>query len=102
MNSVCWSSAFGQMSTNVVFREINTNALEVGTVFGRAYVLADRRTDRDVLRDQGVKFVNRLRALGVPVRYELPVGSTHLFVTVPGQPTAFRRAVDFAVEALAR
>ena len=58
--------------------------------------------DRDVLRDQGVKFVNRLRALGVPVRYELPVGSTHLFVTVPGQPTAFRRAVDFAVEALAR
>lgn len=56
--------------------------------------------DRDVLRDQGCRFAQRLKALGHPVRYELPVGTTHLFVTVPGQPTAFKRAVDFAVEAV--
>ena len=56
--------------------------------------------DRDVLRDQGRRFAERLKALGVRVRYELPPGSTHLFITVPGQPAAFRRAVDFAAEAL--
>lgn len=58
--------------------------------------------DCDVLRDQGVRFVRRLEALGCSVRYECPPGSTHLFVTVPGQPSAFRRAVDFAVESLRR
>lgn len=56
--------------------------------------------DRDVLRDQGKAFADRLRTLGAGVRYELPVGSTHLFVTVPGQSAAFRRAVDFAYEAV--
>lgn len=56
--------------------------------------------DRDVLRDQGKAFADRLRALGASVRYELAVGSTHLFVTVPGQPAAFRRAADFAFEAV--
>ena len=56
--------------------------------------------DRDVLRDQGILFVRRLQKLGVPVRYELPPGTTHLFVTVPGQPQAFARAVAFAAEAI--
>lgn len=56
--------------------------------------------DRDVLRDQGRRFAERLKALGCRVRYELPPGTTHLFITVPGQPAAFRRAVDFAAEAL--
>ena len=56
--------------------------------------------DRDVLRDQGRRFAKRLKALEQSVRYELPVGTTHLFVTVKGQPAAFERAVDFAVEAL--
>ena len=55
--------------------------------------------DHDVLRDQGKAFANRLKSLGCPVRYELPRGSTHLYITVPGQPSAFRRAVQFAVEA---
>lgn len=56
--------------------------------------------DRDVLRDQGRRFADRLKTLGGRVRYELPPGTTHLFVTVPGQPAAFHRAVDFATEAL--
>lgn len=55
--------------------------------------------DHDVLRDQGKAFANRLKSLGCPVRYELPRGTTHLYITVPGQPSAFRRAVQFAVEA---
>ena len=55
--------------------------------------------DHDVLRDQGKRFADRLKTLGCTVRYELPRGTTHLFITVPGQPTAFRRAVRFAVEA---
>lgn len=55
--------------------------------------------DCDVLRDQGKAFADRLRSLGCRVRYELPLGTTHLYITVPGQPSAFRRAVRFAVEA---
>ncbi len=56
--------------------------------------------DHDVLRDQGIRFARRLKSCGCRVRYELIPGSTHLFVTVPGQPSAFRRAVDFAAEAV--
>ena len=56
--------------------------------------------DRDVLRDQGLRFARRLDALGSPVRAEVLPGSTHLFVTVRGQPAAFARAVAFADEAM--
>ena len=56
--------------------------------------------DRDVLRDQGKRFAERLEKAGGRVRYELPRGTTHLFVTVPGQSAAFCRAVEFAAEAL--
>lgn len=56
--------------------------------------------DRDVLRDQGLRFARRLGALGCPVRTEVLLGSTHLFVTVKGQPAAFARAVAFATEAM--
>ena len=56
--------------------------------------------DRDVLRDQGVRFARRLESLGSPVRAEVLPGSTHLFVTVKGQPAAFARAVAFAAEAI--
>ena len=56
--------------------------------------------DRDVLRDQGVRFARRLDVLGQPVRAEVLPGSTHLFVTVRGQPAAFARAVAFAAEAM--
>lgn len=56
--------------------------------------------DRDILRDQGIKFASRLAHSGVNVRYELLPGSVHLFVTVEGQRHAFARAVDFAREAV--
>lgn len=56
--------------------------------------------DRDVLRDQGLRFARHLESLGGSVRTEVLPGSTHLFVTVKGQPSAFARAVTFAAEAL--
>ena len=54
--------------------------------------------ERDILFDQGLDFHRRLLALGVPTTHETVSSATHLFVTVPGQPTAFAKAVRFAVE----
>ncbi|MDO5317337.1 MAG: alpha/beta hydrolase fold domain-containing protein [bacterium] len=56
--------------------------------------------ERDILFDQGLAFHRRLLSLGVPSTHETVAGATHLFVTVPGQPTAFARAVQFAVTGL--
>lgn len=49
--------------------------------------------DRDILRDQGQEFARRLASLGINVDHETLPGTVHLFITVPGQPTAFTRAV---------
>lgn len=49
--------------------------------------------ERDILRCQGTDFADRLAHLGVEVKYVLIPGSVHLFITVAGQPTAFRRSV---------
>lgn len=45
--------------------------------------------ERDILRDQGAIFAKRLRNAD---RVELP-GAVHLFITVPGQKTAFNKSV---------
>ncbi len=51
--------------------------------------------ERDILLDQTTALVARIRRLGtVPVTQRVYPGTTHLFITVPGQPTAFRRAVE--------
>ncbi len=52
--------------------------------------------DHDILRDQGGEMYARLREAGVAADREVLPGTTHLFITVPGQPTAFRRAVMLA------
>lgn len=49
--------------------------------------------ERDILCCQGSDFANRLAHLGVEMKYVLIPGSVHLFITVAGQPTAFRRSV---------
>lgn len=49
--------------------------------------------ERDILRYQGADFADRLARLGVESKYVLIPGSVHLFITVAGQPTAFRRSV---------
>ena len=50
--------------------------------------------ERDILRDQGQEFVNRLKHLGKDVCYVVIPGSVHLFITVDGQPSAFSRSVE--------
>lgn len=47
----------------------------------------------DVLYDQGRAFVSRLVSLHHPVEDHVFPTATHLFITVPGQPTAFAEAV---------
>lgn len=50
--------------------------------------------DHDILRDQGREMFDKMKDAGVEVRREVFPGTTHLFITVPGQPTAFRKAVE--------
>ncbi len=51
--------------------------------------------ERDILRDQGKMFYLRLKKLNVEIeRQEIP-GSVHLFITVPGQESAFRRSIEW-------
>lgn len=58
--------------------------------------------ERDVLCRQGEEFATRLKGLGVEVeRVEYP-GAVHLFITVPGQPAAFSRAVADMVRFIKR
>ena len=47
----------------------------------------------DILLDQTAELVQRLHNLGRPVIYRVYSTATHLFITVPGQPTAFEEAV---------
>ena len=56
--------------------------------------------DHDILRDQGKEMFDKMKAAGVKVKREILSGTTHLFITVPGQPTAFRHAVKSAKDFL--
>lgn len=47
----------------------------------------------DILLDQTAEFARRLHSLNHSVAYHVYPTATHLFVTVPGQPTAFQQAV---------
>lgn len=47
----------------------------------------------DILLDQTEEMVVRMEELGLPVSYHIYPTATHLFITVPGQPTAFGEAV---------
>lgn len=47
----------------------------------------------DILLDQTAALVKRMQHLGMPVSYRIYPTATHLFITVPGQPTAFKEAV---------
>ena len=49
---------------------------------------------RDILFDQGREYVERSRKMGLDVERVEFSGAVHLFITVEGQPTAFRKAVD--------
>lgn len=49
--------------------------------------------DHDILKDQGETMCERLKEAGVEVNREVLPGTTHLFITVAGQPTAFDKSV---------
>ena len=51
--------------------------------------------ERDILRDQGRAFAERMGDKMTRIEYE---GTVHLFITVPGQDAAFERTVDDAVK----
>lgn len=55
---------------------------------------------RDILADQGKEFIHRIISLGVDAtRIEYPK-AIHLFITVPGQDTAFKEAVKETIKFL--
>ncbi len=58
--------------------------------------------DHDILRDQGKEMYERLTEAGVTARREVFPGTTHLFITVPGQPTAFDKSVKLTGEFLSK
>ena len=47
----------------------------------------------DILFDQTAEFAQRLQHLGHPLSYHVFPTATHLFITVPGQPTAFHESI---------
>lgn len=49
--------------------------------------------DKDILKDQGNDMFLKMKAAGADIQREVLYGTTHLFITVPGQSSAFRRAV---------
>lgn len=49
--------------------------------------------DHDILRDQGEEMCVRLTGAGTDVTHMVLPGTTHLFITVAGQPAAFSAAV---------
>lgn len=56
----------------------------------------------DILFDQTATWANRLQSLGHSVSYHVFPTATHLFITVPGQPTAFNEAVRLTSEFLVK
>lgn len=58
--------------------------------------------ERDILRDQGVEFIQHLQSLGVDATRREFSGSVHLFITVIGQESAFWEAVGRSAEFLRR
>lgn len=52
---------------------------------------------RDILACQGAEFIDRITALGVEAERIEFAPAVHLFITVPGQDTAFNEAVARAV-----
>lgn len=56
--------------------------------------------DRDILKDQGREFYERIDKLGVDARYIVLPYTYHLFITVKGQEEAFNTSVKLSGELL--
>lgn len=58
--------------------------------------------ERDILNDQGSDFINRLNELNLNAERITFPGTTHLFITVDGQPAALKKSVAIAKYFLSR
>ncbi len=56
--------------------------------------------DHDILKDQGLEMYKRMADAGVNVTRTVYPGTTHLFITVDGQPAAFDKAIKASAEFL--
>lgn len=56
--------------------------------------------ERDILRDQGREFADRLKNLGNHVEYHVIPSTVHLFITVDGQPSALKKALELTTDFL--
>lgn len=56
--------------------------------------------ERDILLDQCSRMAARMEATGCSLRREILPSTVHLFITVPGQSTAFRTAVTLSSDFL--
>lgn len=56
----------------------------------------------DILYDQTANWANRLKRLHHPLDYHVFPTATHLFITVPGQPTAFNKAVEIVSQYISK
>ena len=54
----------------------------------------------DILFDQTAELASRLQRVGHPLRYHVFPTATHLFITVPGQPTAVNEAVNAVADVI--
>lgn len=54
--------------------------------------------ERDILLDQCNRMAARMKAAGCSLRREILPSTVHLFITVHGQPTAFRTAVTLSAD----
>ena len=64
---------------------------EVLNMLPRTLLIA---AERDILRDQGLNLAERMCGQIQRIEYK---GAVHLFITVPGQDSAFDRAVKDAI-----
>lgn len=58
--------------------------------------------EHDILHDQGEEMHRRLQEAGANAERTVLPGTTHLFITVDGQPTAFSKALQLSVAFLAK
>lgn len=56
--------------------------------------------ERDILADQCGAFAQKAKGAGVDIQSVQFPGAVHLFITVPGQPTAFKKAVSLTADYL--
>ncbi|MDE7125104.1 MAG: alpha/beta hydrolase, partial [Muribaculaceae bacterium] len=90
--------AFNESYTSDIFNPMVSPAFAVDDDLKFLPATIVIAADRDILKDQGYEFAQRIKRIGVEVEYQVIPGSVHLFITVPGQPSAFNYSVTHTSE----